>query len=411
MNKASSNNILGFDKVSSCHEQITSQPMVLPYPLNILIVCSNTSVEQGLKSYCDLISNLDIGCSSSLPDSLSNFNLIILVVDNENENTKLIIEKISSHGVKFIILGENIKNDLVRVAIHYNVKDMISIADIEKELYLSLLSTANELITKSKIAPVYTIINGKPGSGASFVTSCLGEISANLSTEEIAIIDADLNYGTLADTFNFEPSYFITDALYELDQLDKTAISSIMSKRGNLGLLPSKPFTLLNTTMGLLDQLPQLIWKIKLNHDLVLIDLSRGLEPYAMPIIQLSDKIIIVVQQDILSLRETKVLIQQLTMNLGIPINKLHIIVNRFSNKNNNISINDIKKVLDIDSLFIVSNNYELANSGINSGSPVLKVSNHKVIKTEISNIIRALFPLELPNEDQSIFSKIFRRQ
>ncbi|WP_392339725.1 CpaE family protein [Moritella marina] len=410
MNKPSSNNILGFDKTLPCHDQVTFQPMILPYPLSVLIVCNNTSIEPELKNYCALISNFDVTYSASLPDNLNNFNLIILVAVDDNI-TKLMIETISNHDIKFIILADKIKNDLVRVAINYNVEDIISIADVEKELYLSLLKTANELIKTSKIAPVFTIINGKPGSGASFITSCLAELSANLSTEEIAVIDADLNYGTLADTFNFEPNYFITDALSELDQLDNTAINAIMSKRGNLGLLPSKPFTLLNSNIGALDQLPQLIWKIKLNHDLVLIDLSRGLEPYAIPIINLSDNIIITVQQNILSLRETKMLIQQLTMNLGIPTNKLHIIVNRFSSKNNNISINDIKNVLDVDSVFIVSNNYELANEGINSGSPLLKVANHKVIKTEISNIIRELFPLNLPDKEQSILSKIFRRQ
>ncbi|MFT7682729.1 MAG: pilus assembly protein CpaE [Moritella dasanensis] len=410
MNKPSSNNILGFDKTLPCHDQAASQPMILPYPLSALIICHNTSIELELKNYSALISNFDVTFSVSLPDSLNSFNLIILVVVEDNDVTKQIIEKISANDIKFIILADNIKNDLLRVAINYHVEDMISIADTEKELYLSLLKIANELIKTSKIAPVFTIVNGKPGSGASFITSCLAELSANLSTEEIAVIDADLNYGTLADTFNFEPNYFITDALSDLDQLDSNAISAIMSKRGNLGLLPSKPFTLLNSDIGALDQLPQLIWKIKLNHDLVLIDLSRGLEPYAIPIINLSDNIIITVQQNILSLREAKILIQQLTMNLEIPINKLHIIVNRFSNKNNNISINDIKKVLDVDSLFIVSNNYELANEGINSGSPLLKVANHKVIKAEISNIIREIFPLNLPGKEQSILSKIFRR-
>ena len=76
MNKPSSNNILGFDNEFPCHDQITAQPMILPYPLSVLIVCNNTSIEPELKNYCALISNLDTTFSTSLPESLNNFNLI-----------------------------------------------------------------------------------------------------------------------------------------------------------------------------------------------------------------------------------------------------------------------------------------------------------------------------------------------
>ncbi|QUM76589.1 AAA family ATPase [Moritella sp. 24] len=411
MNDSSSNNILGFDSASTTCCDVVSQPMILPYPLNVLIICNNNSIEQGLTAYFATISNIQVEYCTLLPSSLSNFSLVLLVLDDNIDTAKHTIEKFSKQEKHFLLLGDNIKSELIRLAIHHNVKDIISIADIEKELYLSLLTAANDLINSSKIAPVFTIINGKSGSGASFITSCLGEISANLTTEEIAILDADLNYGTLTDTFNFEPNYFITDALEDLDQLDNTAIRSMMLKRNNLSFLASKPYTLLNANPHLLERLPQLIWKVKLNHDLVLIDLSRGLETHSNSLISLSDKVIVVVQQNIISLREAKVLIQQLTTNVGIPAEKLHIIVNRHSHKGNNISIKDIKNVLDVESIFIVSNNYELANAGINSGSPILKVANHKIIQDEISHIIREIFPLDIPDIKPSLFTKIFRRK
>lgn len=411
MNNPSSNNILEFDDMISANNNVVSHTMGLPYPLNVLIVCDNTSIECGLTSYFTAISNIQVEYCTSLPSDLIHFNLVLLVLDDNDSVYQHMIEKLAAHEISFLLLGDNIKSEVIRIAIHHKVRDIISIADIEKELYTSLFNAANDLINESKIAPVFTIINGKSGSGASFITSCLGEISANLSKEEIAIIDADLNDGTLIDTFNFEPNYYITDALQELDQLDNTAVKSMMLKRNNLSLLASQPYTLLNTSTDILDQLPQLTWKIKLNYDLVLVDLSRGLEKYSMPLINLSDKIIIVVQQNILSLKKTKMLIQQLKNKIGIPTEKLHIIVNRYSPKGNNISISDIKKVLDVNSVFIVSNNYELANAGINSGSPILKVANHKIIQEEISHIIRELFPIDIPAQKSSIFTKIFRRQ
>ena len=411
MNIPSSTNILGFNALDSDNKNIAEYNRSLPYPLHVLIVCNNPDLQQSLTSYCATISNIKIEFRKNLADRLDNYNLLLLALDNNETLIKPMIERIADNDIQFILLGDNINNELIRIAIHHNVKDIISINDIESELYNSFLGSTDDLISKSKIAPVFSILNGKPGSGASFIAACLGEISANLSDDEIALIDADLNYGSLTDTFNFEPNYFITDALHELEQLDSTAVKGMMLKRGNLNLLACKPYTQLNTNNKILRQLPELLWKIKLNHDLVLIDLSRGLESDTLPLLNISDKILIVVQQNILSLRETKVLIQQLTTNLGISITKLHIIVNRYTQKENNISIADIKKVLDIQSVHVVSNNYELANAGINSGSPILKVANHKTIQTEISHIIRSLFPIEIPEENKSIFTKLFGRQ
>jgi len=408
MNNPSSTNILGFNALDP--NSITQNKKSLPYPLHALIICNNKDLQQGLSTYCSPISNLKIEFSKNLVERLELYNLVILVSDDNNSIIKPIIEKLTVSDIQFIILGDSINNDLIRIAIHHNVNDIISVKDIENELYNALLGSTDALINKSKIAPVFSIINGKPGSGASFIASCLGEISANLSDDEIALIDADLNYGSLSDTFNFEPNYFITDALQELEQLDTTAVKGMMLKRGNLNLLASRPYTQLNMNGNELSQLPQLLWKIKLNHDLVLIDLSRGLESSTLPLLHISDNILIVVQQNILSLRETKALIQQLTTSLGISIDKLHIIVNRYTQKENNISITDIKKVLDVESVYMVSNNYELANEGINSGSPILKVANHKTIQTEISHIIRSLFPIDIPLEKKSLLTKLFGR-
>ncbi|WP_083798028.1 hypothetical protein [Moritella sp. PE36] len=407
MSNQNSNNIIGFSESHSV--PIDRDAQALPFPLNCLVVCPNSTLRQNLSTYLASVTNLKVNYCTTLESNLNNHNLVIFVLDSDDHKTINDIKEIAKHNINFILVGDNIRNELIRTAVQFKVKDIISVEDIEKELINSLLTSANELMQASKIAPLYTIINGKPGSGASFITSCLGEISANLSNQEIAIIDADLNYGSLADTFNFDANYYLTDALNELDKLDNTAIKSMMLKRDNLSLLASKPYTQLNTNPQILRCLDQLVWKVKLNHDLVLVDLSRGIEHFTIPLLNLSSKILIVIQQNILSLREAKVMIQQLTQHLGIDVHKLHVIVNRYSAKNSNISLTDIKKVLGIDSLYVVSNNYQLANAGIDSGSPLLKVADHKVIQDEVSHIIGELFSIEIPVKT-TLLTKIFRR-
>lgn len=410
MNIPSSNNIVGFSDNHTAAREPETKIQVLPYPLSILVVCGDENVQENLTLNLETVANLDVEYCTALPNNLKHYNLVILVVDDNYNSVQFDIEKLADLDISFILLGDDFSSNLVRLAIHFKVKDIISIQELERELFNTLMQCATGLMNASKIAPLITIINGKSGSGASFITSCLGEISANLSKQEIAIVDADLHYGTLADTFNFEPDYYLTDALRELDRLDNTAIKSMMSKRNNLSLLASKPYTLLNSDNQMLDHLDQLVWKIKLNHDLLLADVSRGLETYAIPLFNISDKILVVVQQNIVSLRETKILIQQLTNHIGISIDKFHIIVNRYSSKASSITLADIKKVLGIERIYSVSNDYQLANAGIDSGSPLLKVANSKVIHSEISHIIRELFPIEVETKKASMLDKLFGR-
>ncbi|MEY8212870.1 MAG: hypothetical protein RPR97_00155, partial [Colwellia sp.] len=116
------------------------------------------------------------------------------------------------------------------------------------------------------------------------------------------------------------------------------------------------------------------------------------------------------VQQNIVSLRETKALIHQLTDRMGINKSLIKIIVNRHSKKVTNITIDDIKKVLAIKHVFCVNNNYQLASSCTDLGSPLSKLSDNKIIHKDICCIIEQIFPVDITVEKAGFFSKILRK-
>jgi len=413
MNSKGTNNVV--DMPDGRHIPMDSSAIKkqsLPVHLNVLVICKAYDVQLALSSQFFLINNLHFEFSEKIPKQFSQYDLVILAIDQENNTNKTIIEKLANEKVPTLLLGNDISAEVIRVAMQFHVQDIIPLKDIEHELFKTLTACGNELLKQKKVAPIISIINGKSGSGASFITGCLGEISADLCQDEIALIDADLHYGSLAGALNLEPSYFLTDALNEIDKLDNLAIKSMMTKRKNLSLLASKAYAQLDSEQNKnFDHLEQLAWKIKLNHDLVLVDLSRGLDMLTLPLLLLSSQILIVVQQNIVSLREAKALIQQLIDNMGISKSSIKIIVNRHSKKVANISINDIKKALNICDVFYVSNNYQLASSCTDLGSPLAKLSENKVIHKEICSIIEQVFPIEVTIEKTGFFSKLFGRE
>lgn len=412
MSIKSTNNVIDLPNGKPTNQDgFVTKKQSLPIHLNALAICTATDIKLALTSQFSLINNLHIEFSKQIPKQLSQFELVILVIGKDDTNSKVIIEKLAKEHIPTLLLGDDIAHDVIRTAMQFHVQDVISFKSVEQELFNALTVCANEILKHKKVAPIISIINGKPGSGASFITGCLGEISADLCQDEIALIDADLHYGSLADALNLKADYFLNDALNEIEKLDNIAIKSMMTKRKNLSLLASKAYAQLDSEQNKnFAHLEQLLWKIKLNHDLVLADLSRGLDILTLPLVLLSSQILIVVQQNIVSLREAKALIQQLTDRMGINRNSIKIIVNRHSKKVTNITLDDIKKVLAIDEVFCVNNNYQLASSCTDLGSPLLKLSENKVIHKDICCIIEQIFPVEVTCEKTGFFSNILRR-
>ncbi|WP_057830560.1 AAA family ATPase [Colwellia sp. TT2012] len=410
MNSKNINNVVDLpDGRLTVTDNFFKKKQSLPVHLSVLVICSEVNMQLTLSKQFNLISNLNFEFNDKVPEHFSQFELVILAVSSGKEPCKLSIEKLAKKHMPTLLLGDGIDADIVRTAMHHHVQDIIPFKDIEQELFNTLTVCANEILKEKKVAPIISIINGKSGSGASFITSCLGEISADLCQDEIVLIDADMHYGSLADALKLETNYFLTDALNEINKLDNMAIKSMMAKRKNLSLLASKAYAQLDNEQNKnFEHLEQLIWKIKLNHDLVLVDLSRGLDTLTLPLVLLSSQFFIVVQQNIVSLREAKALIQQLTNNMGISKSTIKIIVNRYSKKITNITLNDIKKALAIECVFYVSNNYKLASSCTDLGLPLAKLTEDKIIHKEICTIIKQAFPIEIPTEEPSFFSKIF---
>jgi pilus assembly protein CpaE len=392
-------------------ENNTMQKQNLPIHLNVLVICTASDSQLMLANQFSLINNLHVKFSKEIPEHVNQFELVILAIGKDSANIERAIEKLAKEKVTTLLLGDDIKRNVIRTAMQFNVQDIISFIGVEHELFNALTICANEILKQKKIAPIISIINGKSGSGASFIAECLGEITAELSKDEIVLIDADLHYGSLTDALKLETSYFLGDALNEIEKLDNTAIKSMMTKRKNLSLLASKPYAQLDSEQNKnFPHLEQLLWKIKLNHDLVLADLSRGLDVLTLPIVLLSSQILIVVQQNIVSLRETKALIQQLTDRMGIDKNSIKIIVNRYSKKVTNITLDDIKEVLSINDVFCVSNNYQLASSCTDLGLPLSKVSENKIIHEDICRIIEQIFPTEIMFEKSGFFNNLGRK-
>ena len=391
------------DNLSPCLVVQDELNMSLPFLMNCLLVCDDQIFGCQIGEHLQGVKNLNVKMESTITLINSDIQILLLAYTGNEQQIFLDMEKALAKNIPVVLTGENISPVMMRKAIQYQVNDFIPLESFSEEIGPALLRLAEQISVKTQMAPVVSVINGKGGSGASFITDCIGQICAQGSDQQIVLFDADFQHGSLADSLAVKPEYYLTDALKEVQELDAIAIKSMMCKHGNLSLLPVKPYShLLESTDINPYDLSLLVNKIRQSYQLLVADISRGLDTYSQPILDVSEVILVVVQQNIVSIREAKALVAQMKNHMGIKTERIHLIINRFSKKHSSISVEEIKEAVGIESALIINNNYELASTCTDLGKPLQQVHNSKQIKKDIEQIVSDFLPISINKKEKS---------
>ena len=73
-------------------------------------------------------------------------------------------------------------------------------------------------------------MNAKGGSGASFIASNIAYILSQLTITNTALIDLDLQFGSIGLNFDIAPKYTIEKVLNDVKDMDYLALEAHMSR-------------------------------------------------------------------------------------------------------------------------------------------------------------------------------------
>jgi pilus assembly protein CpaE len=379
-------------------ESELAMPMSLPFPVNAIVVSNGDNTLDRLTTYLSQIERLTWTASSYLETYLgkdqSNINLVLLLLPNDELEAKGALTYASNFGADILLIGKDTPPNILRLAFQYNVSDFIPIDASAEELFGSIGKVSNRLIEEADLAPVLAVVNGKAGSGASFIAASLADVASQRESFGVCLLDTDLHHGSLAHILGMKANYSICDALWSLEDLDEVALKSTMTTKNNLNLLASKPFELLSLDRDLdLTRTIELVRKCRQFHKQVILDYSRGPEHWNGELL-LDARVLVVTQQNIMHLRQTKDLIQHLTINMGIALDNISLVVNRYD-KQSNIKLADVKQAVGINSIFTIVNDYKLSSECVELGKSITEMARKQRMLQDIEYLVTELMPLE----------------
>jgi pilus assembly protein CpaE len=227
----------------------------------------------------------------------------------------------------------------------------------------------------------------------------------------VALIDLDIQFGTAAMFLDLKPRSNVMDALQQPERMDPVFLQALMTKHeSGLEVLasPGDLSSIEDITENAVTRLLQAVVEI---YDFVVIDMPRISTPWTLAAMKFVDPVIVVVQNDVPTLRDAKLLLEQLPLK-GVTVGNIEVVNNRAMSKMHNISIENLKNTLGMKRVHRVRNDYESAIKAQDSGVPLLTVARNSNITRDIEKLAENLATSHLKGkgEKKGLFDKLFGR-
>lgn len=366
-------------------------------------------------SCLDNVQNKVIIPSKSIFDAIKKHalkanNIVIINLTANGLKELQFLNEIEDRKAAFIIIGDKKNIELLSQAIHTGVKGFVhyqDYVDTLDDIFCNIKKSITHVTGNSEVRRLNVFISAKGGSGVSFIASNVAYMLSKNPKTKVALIDLDMQFGSIGHNFDTVPKYNLTEALNAIDDLDSTSLAAYMSKYNeNLSLLLPSPLDIVLPGEINLLNLRKLLELVRDNYNQVIIDLPRLIDPVSTMVMEQADQITLVLQQTLAQFRDGRQLIQILNKDLEIPFNKITIVINRYDVKNS-LRIEDLKNIVNHNQVYVIANDHEHVVNSSNIGVPLCEASANFKITEDISDLAKILGQVELNKEDDNLFGRI----
>jgi pilus assembly protein CpaE len=214
-----------------------------------------------------------------------------------------------------------------------------------------------------------------PRGGTGRTTLALNT-AVSLSTalkKPVGLVDADYSSPALDVALNLHSQRNMSDLQARFSQLDEELISAVMAKHASgIRVLLAPALTAYSDSLSL-PQVQRILMLLRGMFPWVVVDLGPPLDEMAFAFLDSADRIVISALPDLVSLRNTRLLLDQL-QGRGHSGDKLRLVVNRATMRGG-VSQEDIEARLQMELSHSILDDGPLATHSINRGVPF--VSSH----------------------------------
>ncbi len=305
--------------------------------------------------------------------------VIVILPEGEMINS----ERVILSGARAFILNPFKKDNLLKT-----IRRVIELMT-RRHLGSSGVSSSNTL---ERPKNTYTVFSPKGGAGTTTVAVNLALSLQKELQEDVLLIDGKHLFGHVALCLNLRTANSMTDLISHLGVLDQRMVKQVVVKHiSGISVLPSP--TSISEGQGIR---PEDVFKmleiLQGIYPNIIIDAGSHLTENTVTYLDLSDKIILVVNPDLASLRDVR-LFEEVTRSLSYPDDKTLLVLN-LTGRKADVKREEIEKILKMKIFGKIPADENVALGCLNEGVPiVLKYPRHQ-ISAAFSTIAKSLVKL-----------------
>ena len=215
---------------------------------------------------------------------------------------------------------------------------------------------------------VVTIYSPKGGAGCTTLAVNLA-LTLHNSDTQVALVDANLQYGDVAVFMNEQGKNTIVDLAPRAEELDPEIVEEVMLKHTASGLhilaAPSRPEYAEKVSSA---QFAKVLEYLRQMYSYVVVDTASYLSDATLAAIDMSDLVVLVTTQDIPSIKNCRLFLD-LSQTLGIDRERILFVMNRYD-KRINITPDRVSDNLKQEVASVIPLDESTATKAVNRGVP-----------------------------------------
>lgn len=261
---------------------------------------------------------------------------------------------------------------LIRLAMNAGFRDFLSKDEVHKRLANLFRALVKErrstLEVKNRIV---AFISPKGGSGCSTVAASVGHVLHAELNQKTLLLDLDYQFGTQYLFHDIEPSKGLKEALEQVDSLDAMALRAYLyATSGGVDVLGVTPSQMLIPGEIEPERLIRLLDLLNGQYDNVIIDMPNQIDALYGAIIERVTSAVMVVRQDLASVRHGTKLIDLLEKELDLPRNVISLVINAHDSEKA-ITKSEIESLLGVHLIGVIPSDTELLPISNDLGMPL----------------------------------------
>jgi MinD-like ATPase involved in chromosome partitioning or flagellar assembly len=268
-------------------------------------------------------------------------------------------------GLQFISVGEPPESNVQWLGIQERLSFPLDPVALKEALGRRVRVLEKLPHRSRKPTSFISFLPAKAGAGTTTLACGLADILS--ATHKTLLCDFDLATGTVGFRYRLERPHSLPEVAEDFDHMDEHLWAQVVSRSGNLDVLPSslRPGARLRV-----DLLPHWFDLLRATYDVVIFDLSGQMESHSLEIMKVSRQIFLVTTQELECLHLGRMKADALRQ-AGLH-DQTSVLMNRVQ-KNNTLKRTDVEELLQMTVKAEFPNDYQGVQDSIRAGTTIKK--------------------------------------